>query len=132
MLSETRSRLAELRNVAFVSQQPRGLASGVPANQEQSVQVGSYTAGEVRVRVNASQPGLLVLSEMYYPEWHATVNGHNEEIFRTDEALRSVVVPAGQSLVLFTYRPTSVYAGMFVSIATGLVTLMASVFWRVK
>jgi hypothetical protein len=68
------------------------------------------------VVVHANQPGLLVLSELFYPGWHATVNGRFTKIWKVDGALRGVIVPTGESRVSMYYSPGSFKIGMAVSI----------------
>ncbi len=58
-------------------------------------------------RVEAGQPGYLVLSEVWYPGWRATVNGQPATVLRADYALRAVAVPAGTSTVHLWFAPES-------------------------
>ncbi len=67
----------------------------------------SYTANKVIVEVESELPGLLFLSDNYYPKWKASVNGKEVKIYRTDYTLRSVKVPEGKSKVEFYYSPWS-------------------------
>jgi hypothetical protein len=76
----------------------------------------NYTADYVRIGVNAARPGLLVLSDAYYPGWEATVDGEPAEIVRANALFRGVFVPEGQSEVEFHYRPLSVRGGLLISI----------------
>ncbi len=75
-----------------------------------------------RVRTNA--PALLVVSEVFYPEWRATVDGRPAEILRADTVLRAVAVPAGEHEVVFTYAGHAVRLWARVSIGTGVVMLL--------
>jgi hypothetical protein len=61
-------------------------------------------AGEVRVA--ATGPGLLVLTDSWYPGWRATVDGVETAIVRADATFRGVVVGEGDHDVVFRYRPT--------------------------
>jgi len=68
--------------------------------------ITSYKWGEIRIRTDAPARALLVLSEIYYPAgWKAYVDGNETEIYRTDYVLRSVLVPAGEHEVVFTFDP---------------------------
>ena len=60
-------------------------------------------AGEVRV--TATGPGLLVLTDSLYPGWRATVDGVESAIVRADATFRGVVVGDGRHDVVFRYRP---------------------------
>jgi len=79
--------------------------------------------------VNAGATGLLVLSEVYYPGWRATVNGERAEIREVDGALRGLVVPKGASRVELEYVPLSYYAGAGLGVVTVGAVLLAW-FWR--
>ena len=69
--------------------------------------------------VNAVTPGLLVVSEVNYPGWIATVNGIEAPIIEVDGVLRGVALPAGSARIEFVYRPMSLIVGGMLS-AIGL------------
>jgi uncharacterized membrane protein YfhO len=68
---------------------------------------------------------MLVLSDTWYPGWHATVDGHDAKIERVDYLLRGVRVGPGSHTVQMTYRPLSFRIGWIVSLATALALLGA-------
>jgi hypothetical protein len=70
---------------------------------------------ELRVSTVTAEARFLVVSEMYFPGWRAYVDGVQTPIYRTNYLFRGVVVPAGQHLVRFVYRPVSIAAGAAVS-----------------
>ena len=67
-----------------------------------------------RIRVKADGPGLLVLSEVYYPEWKAEVDGQPVEIVQVAGLLRGVPLEPGEQRVEFTFVPMMFYVGIFV------------------
>lgn len=69
------------------------------------------TPTRLTVTATMETPGLLVLADQWYPGWHATRDGTPLPIVRTNHALRGVVLPAGESTVVFTYRPDSLTRG---------------------
>jgi hypothetical protein len=71
----------------------------------------SYRPNDFTIAVDAPHDSLMVVSELWYPGWRATVNGNATEIVRADWLLRAVAVPAGPVVVRFEYRPTSVIVG---------------------
>ena len=66
---------------------------------------------ELRVATSTAEPRFLVVSEMYFPGWRAYVDNVETPIYRTNYLFRGVVVPAGQHVVTFVYRPSSVVIG---------------------
>lgn len=65
----------------------------------------SYTPNKIIINVQSSRPALLFLSDTYYPQWKASVNGKPTKIYRADYAFRAVVVPKGESKVEFYFDP---------------------------
>jgi hypothetical protein len=73
---------------------------------------------ELVLHVTATQDGFLSLTDQYYPGWNVTVNGSPAEIMRANHAFRAVRVPAGESTVVFSYRPLSVLVGVLVTLVS--------------
>jgi len=119
----------DLHNVALVEEPLKHPLD--PAAGADSVRFRSWEADRMSIDVNATGSGLLVLSEIYYPGWKATVNGQPAEILKVDGALRGIVVPRGADRIVLEYVPLSFYAGMTISLLTGAIVLLAWIFsWR--
>ena len=85
---------------------------------EGSARVEEETPERVALSCDASAPAMLVLADTFAPGWSATVNGAPAHIYPVNARFRGVLVPAGASRVVMTYRPYPVYAGLAVSFAT--------------
>jgi hypothetical protein len=86
-----------------------------PSNTPAVAEATRVSPTELRVTTHTAQQRFLVVSEMYFPGWRAYVDDVETPIFRTNYLFRGVVVPAGQHVVRFVYRPASVLAGAAVS-----------------
>jgi len=64
-------------------------------------------------------PGRLVLSEIYYPGWSATIDEEPAQIKPVYDILRSVTLVEGAHDVVFSYHPATAYLGIFI----------AAIFW---
>jgi len=91
------------------------------------VKILDYQPSYIRISVNTSRPGYLVLSDSYYPGWNAYTNNNKSEIYRTDYAFRSVKLNAGNSIVEFKYEPISVYIGAITSLLSIILILVLMV-----
>jgi len=98
----------------------------------QEAEVTFYAPDKIVVQADLSAPGLLVLSELWYPDWRAYDNGQEARIYRADYLLRSVYLEAGQHTVEFVYDPLSFKVGRWVSAGAvlGLVVCVVSVIRR--
>ncbi|MCE5228796.1 YfhO family protein [bacterium] len=107
----------DLRNHAVIESSSAGLQSK-PLAPGEAVAFVSFNPTRVELQTTATQPRVLVLSEMYERNWTATVNGAPAEVFPANYLLRGVKVPAGPSRVVFEYRPKSFRAGAMISLAS--------------
>ena len=96
-------------------------------NTTESCRITTYLPTNVVVEATLSQPGLVVLSDAWFPGWEATVQTHDAQggesttaaiIHRTNRVLRGVHVPAGEHKIEFRYRPTSFAIGAIMSVAS--------------
>lgn len=76
----------------------------------------AVNSGHLNVSVEADAPGLLVVSEQYYPGWVAYVDGVATPIYAVNGILRGVYIEKGQHVIEFKYRPRSVLIGALISI----------------
>ncbi|HLN58758.1 MAG TPA: YfhO family protein [Thermoanaerobaculia bacterium] len=70
----------------------------------------------VAADINSGTAGILVLADLDYPGWKASVDGRPAPILSADGYLRAVALPAGSHRVVFRYRPVSFYAGAALSL----------------
>ena len=68
------------------------------------------------VTVRASGPGKLVLSEIAYPGWRVSVDGHPVESEVAHEVLRAVPLPVGEHVVVWRFRPRDLYLGLVLAL----------------
>jgi hypothetical protein len=69
----------------------------------------------VEIKTSSKSDSFLVLSDVYYPGWQATIDGLPVRIFQTNYVLRGIMVPAGEHLIRFEFRPKSLYIGAGIS-----------------
>ncbi len=70
------------------------------------------------IQVDSPGGGALVVADVYYPGWQATVDDAEVPIYRANVAFRAVAVPAGQHTVRMVYAPRSFAIGVAVSAAS--------------
>lgn len=103
----------------------RGMAAAAEPSSEPagSAQIVQDLPDVVRVAVEPSRPGQLVLADTFFPGWTARVDGNEREIVRANLAFRAVAVAPGDRLVEFRYEPLWHRIGFWVSGSSGLLLL---------
>ena len=128
IIADDQATLAALANPDFNPAQEVVLASGRQltgtSHLTEAVQPILYSPEKVALRVNATSPGYLVLSDTWYPGWKATVDGQPTRVERANLNFRAVYVDSGTHIVRFTYRPSSYSVGLAISGTTLLTTIL--------
>ena len=120
ILDSVKNGTSDAEFVTFLESDPH-LALG-PASSG-SAAIVSYRLNDLAIDVNAPAPGLLRVADLWFPDWVATVDGHETLILKADYLLRAVSVPAGRHRVEFHYRPRAIRRGLWLSIASLLAAL---------
>jgi hypothetical protein len=80
--------------------------------------VVSYAADRIAIETRADKPSVLVVSEIFYPGWEATVDGRAVPVRLADYLLRGVYVEAGSHRVEMRYRSPALWYGALISALT--------------
>lgn len=109
-----------------------GTASpGAPLDPGAGARVTAWGPNDLEVETTSAGPAFLVLSEIFYPGWRASIDGAPAPIARTNYVLRGVAVPAGRHRVRFAFRPPLVALGAAISALAALALLAAGLYrWR--
>jgi len=98
-----------------------------PFSMDQFVSSPNHASFAVRV----PQEGFLLLNEVYYPGWEATVDGQPTEISRADGIFRSLFLSSGDHHIEFRFRPQYLARGVAISLLTlGGFLVLAVANWR--
>ena len=104
------------------------LGEATPQDSTSVVKLTAYAPNQLTYEVKSATGGVMVFSEIYYPEWTATVDGKPVEIGRADYVLRALKVDKGQHQVVLTFDPKSVKQTETVAYAAYVVLLLVVFF----
>jgi len=118
------------RQLAAIADQ----AAQSTAARDQMAKVTHYEPDRIQVEARLPEPGLLVLSEIWYPGWRAIVDGEARPVEPVAHILRGVHLAEGAHQVVFVYDPGSVRWGVRLSLAAiaGIIGWGGFTLWRWK
>ena len=90
-----------------------------------SVDVTKLGFNEIRLETTTASPALLVLGEVYYPDWKAQVDGEPVEVLQANHIMRAVPLAAGEHEVMFHYDTSHIRRGLLIS-ATSLGVMLVA------
>lgn len=82
---------------------------------EHAISIVEYGLNRVTIDVDTADRGYLLLTDMWYPHWVATVDGVSAEILRANYGFRAILVEAGQHTVTMQFQPQSWRIGAGIS-----------------
>ncbi len=85
--------------------------------------ISAYDLNDLAVDVKTDVPGLLVLSEIWYPAWKAYIDGKPAELLPVNYSMRGVAVPAGEHKVELHFESDAVATGSWITLVTLIGTL---------
>ncbi len=97
-------------------QLPEKLSGKSADSVKHSIVCTSYTDNEFSYTIETEEPGLLSLSEIWYPAWKATIDGNETPMYRTNYSLRGVYVPKGKHTITMKYDSASFATGKMLTI----------------
>ena len=99
------------------------------------VRLMTYEPNQLTYDVRSATGGIVVFSEIFYPEWTATVDGKAAELGRVNYVLRALQVDKGHHTVVLTFDPKSVKQTetvAYLSYGVLLLVVLLAVFFRKK
>lgn len=90
------------------------------------IERSSYAPNELVYKYSASETGLAVFSEIYYPNgWTAWLeDGSSVPLFRADWTLRAAMLPAGEHTLTMRFEPQSYKTSSSISRASSIALLL--------
>ncbi len=119
-----------LNDTAFDFTKEILLSDSPPSNSEHknlsdTIVLKEYSENALRIAVSASQPSILLVNDLYYPAWRATVDGKDTKIRRAFGSLRAVPIVAGIHTVEMRYDDPAFDYGWKITLGTLAISILA-------
>ena len=117
----------DLRTTAIIGSDFKEVTGRWPVsaiNPADTIGLTFYSPNELHYHYSASAERPVVFSEIYYPKgWHASVDGVDLPLYRTDWILRGAILPAGEHDIVMRFDPKVYKVGESVSRASSAALL---------
>jgi len=104
-----------LRNAVFLEE---GVSLADKKLSESKVNIVKDDNRNLTIKTYTNADAILVLADTYYPGWKAYVNGKRVKIYPANINQRAIVLPEGENMVEFIYKPMTLYLGGCISLLT--------------
>ncbi|MCD4653807.1 YfhO family protein [bacterium] len=107
-------------------------AGKIPDYATGTIENVSWSNHLIQAFIKSDSEAVVVLSDAWYPGWKAEVNGKTSRIYKANGMFRAVLIPAGESNVVFKYEPVSYRLGLFLMfVALTVVFIIVSVKYQI-
>lgn len=89
-----------------------------PDSVQHTIKLDSYNATKQSFTVATDEPGLLCISEIWYPGWKAKIDGNDVELLRANWSLRAIEIPKGKHTVEMYFESESYEKGKMISVSS--------------
>jgi hypothetical protein len=96
------------------------------SSAQSHVTIQSYQPHEIVLQVHMERTGYVVLSDTWYPGWHAWLDEQPTPIERANLVFRAVRAPQGSHTLTMSFLPASYTWGMWISLSTLTATTLAA------
>jgi uncharacterized membrane protein YfhO len=103
------------RHKVFLEGGPTGLDSRNPQGEFRQAAILEEQPNRVTIQVSGDTPGVLVLTDIWFPGWTARIDDEQVPVYRANYLFRAVTVPAGNHIVVFAFEPNSYRWGKIIS-----------------
>ncbi len=124
MLKKINRRNEAVADKSFKAELGAEYANAV-ADTTAKITLTAYEPNELTYKLSSKNGGLVVLSEVYYPGWNATLDGNDIKIGRADYILRALRVPAGEHTLVLKFDPQSLHTTETLAYAALAIMILA-------
>lgn len=101
-----------LAKMKKLSASEQDLLKNMPSiNNAWNIECMEQNSNVLKYQVLSEGSAVFVAAEPFYPGWNVYVNGERKSLLEIDGTNRGVIVPPGDSVVEFVYRPVGFYIG---------------------
>jgi hypothetical protein len=111
------------RDAVILEDRPDIMPVPSPSADTGTVHILRYRNNSITMKVSTPRDGILVTSEIYYPDWVGYVDGAERRVLQADWSLRALVVERGEHIVELRYEPRSFAHGAALTGTTAVATL---------
>ncbi|MFA6571173.1 MAG: YfhO family protein [Bacteroidota bacterium] len=106
----------------------RKLSGNPPDSVSDKTECLDFDINHFKYKISSKEAGVVFFSEIWYPAWQAYLDGKPVKILRSNYCFRGVEVPGGTHTIEMKYESNSFSKGLYLSLATIILSILGFVF----
>jgi hypothetical protein len=96
----------------------------IAADSASTIKLIEHKPNYLKYESQSGANQLAVFSEIYYPDWKATIDGKEVDVLRVDYILRALAVAAGKHTIEFRFEPKAYFVGNKITTASSWLAVL--------
>jgi hypothetical protein len=117
----------DYRRTVVLEKMPTFVKNTADSLSNVSVTCLFYSDNYFKYRIKTNKSAFLVLSEIWYPDWTAYVDGIQFEVYRANYCFRAVEIPKGEHILEMKFESNAFKFGTFITSLTIFLVLVGLV-----
>ncbi len=97
-----------------------------------TITILNYEPNQISYNINCEEDGIVVFSEIYYPDWKGYVDGQQVDIIQANNSLRAIEITKGNHKIEMKYESKEFVFGQYLAIFGILISVLLIVFSNKK
>lgn len=110
--------------VVILEKQPKLQKPDTSQSFEAKANCEYFSNNYIKYRVSSNTPAIAVISEIWYPDWKAYIDGRPTEVYRANYSLRAIEIPKGEHIVEMKYESKTFTTGLYITFTTILIVIV--------
>jgi uncharacterized membrane protein YfhO len=103
------------------------LSANIESASGSRAKIDNYGVNSIEINAHVENSCIMVMSEIYYPEWKAEVDGEEKEILRADYCLRALPLSPGDHSIKLKYDSHIIKLSLLISIIAFALSLILTI-----
>lgn len=100
-------------------------------NENKILSVDRTKANKLTIKASIKKPCLLVRVEAYHKDWKVKIDGKKSEVLNVNYLQQAVFLNAGEHIIEFTFFPSSLKIGLYITLTVFIVLLLFILLWAI-
>lgn len=116
----------DFREKVFLEKEPNFQVESKGKSKINEIVWNKDSPNEIVLMVKSDQPGIIFLSNNFFPGWYAYIDGKETEIYRANYTFQAIAVAQGSYEIKLVYNPLSFRLGMFLTLISLCILLLSA------
>ncbi len=99
-------------------------------NENKILNINKKHANKLEIDIDVKKTALLVINEIYHPDWNVFVDGNKEKLLRVNYLQQGLLINEGAHKIVLKFFPKKTVFGLIISLFSLVILILSIVLWK--